>query len=295
MERRNQCRNQHGNLLVMMLMYKHLLFGLNIGFQHLGLGPYCNAVNFSDEELMHSNLLILLSRSSMIMLLMVRLLQKQHRIKDRIKSIFSKVFSLKPRQFSFAPFAKIIGDQGFSICKIKVLPITAPHLVGLQLQTLCKPPKPRGMDDWKYYQQMPKDDKRYSFDLRTVETTCEAGPPSTQNSFSVSATQGEYRAHGVENGALKVSFRKNSVLVNSHSFSIEAIEFHPELPILATYNGVDKEVKLWFIPPELSSNPVLVSILKIPVSCVFSIAFHPKLPIIFIGKLDGNIEVWWAI
>ena len=101
-------------------------------------------------------------------------------------------------------------------------------------------------------------------------------------------------AYGEDNGFLKVSFRERSLSIKAHSYLIGAIAFHPTLPILATYNGVDKEVKIWYIPSELSSNPVLISILKVPASIVFSIVFHPKLPIVFIGKQNGDIEVWRA-
>jgi WD40 repeat protein len=152
------------------------------------------------------------------------------------------------------------------------------------------------MDFSKWIGLMPQDDKIYTFDLQKVETTGQKGPKATQTSFQISAIQGEYCAHGEnngeDNGFLKVSFRERSLSIKAHPYLIGAIAFHPKLPILATYN--DKEVKIWYIPSELSSNPVLISILKVPESTVFSIAFHPKFPIVFIGKANGDIEVWMA-
>jgi hypothetical protein len=289
------------NLLTLMLMFNHLLFGLNIGFQRLGLKPYCRVVDVSNEMLMHSNMIFLLSRSSMMMRVMVMLLQnkaepsvRKSMMRERLKYICSPVFSLKPRQSSFELFARIKGRPTYSICRIEIQPSSESHLVVLHLKTLCKSPKPHSMDFLKWIGLMPQDDKIYTFDLRNVETTCEKGPKATQNSFSISAIQGEYCAHGEDNGFLKVSFRGISRTIIAHSYGIGAIAFHPTLPILATYNGVDKKVKIWYIPPELSSNPVLISILKVPDSIVHSIALHPKIPIVFIGKANGDIEVWMA-
>ena len=289
------------NLLTLMLMFNHLLFGLNIGFQRIGLEPYCKSVDFSHELLMNSNRLHLLSISSMMMRLMAMLLQnkaepsvKKSIMRDRLKYICYPVFSLKPCQSSFALFARIKGRPTYSICRIEIQPSTASHLVVLHLKTLCKLPKPHWMDILKWMALKPHDDKLYTFDLQRVETTCEKGPKATQTSFQISATQGAYHAYGEDNGFLKVSFRERSLSIKAHSYLIGAIAFSPTLPILATYNGVDKEVKIWYIPSELSSNPVLISILKVPASIVFSIVFHPKLPIVFIGKQNGDIEVWRA-
>jgi len=154
------------------------------------------------------------------------------------------------------------------------------------------------MDFSKWIGLMPQDDKIYTFDLIEVETTCQKGPKATRNSFPISAIQGEYCANGrIIDGSLLVSFRGISRTIIAHSYGIGAIAFHPIgtiVSILATYNGFDKEVKIWYIPSELSSNPVLISILKIPDSIVLSITFHPKLPIVFFGKVNGDIEVWRA-
>lgn len=289
------------NLLTLMLMFNHLLFGLNIGFQRIGLEPYCKSVDFSHELLMNSNRLHLLSRSSMMMQLMVRLLQnkaepsvKKNIMRDRLKNICSPVFSLEPRQSSFALFARIVGQPSYAICRIEFIPSDRPsHLITLQVKTLCTPAKPHWMhiDPWN---EWPKNDKIYTFDLQRVETTREEGPKATQKSFSISATQGAYHAYGENDGFLIVSFRGIARSIKAHSYLIEAIAFHQFLPILATYNGFDMELKIWFIPSELSSDPVLISILKVPDSIVFSIVFHPKLPIVFIGKQNGDIEVWRA-
>lgn len=290
------------NLLFLMLMYKHFLFALNKGFKCLGLKPYCNDVDFSAE--LPSNRSILLSRSSMMIKLMVMLLQnkaepsmKKSIMRDRLKYICSPVFSLKPSiESSFELFARIKGQPTYSICRIEILPSPESYLVVLHLKTLCKPPKPHWMDFSIWIGLMPQDDKIYTFDLIEVETTCQKGPKATRNSFPISAIQGEYCANGrIIDGSLLVSFRERSQRIIAHSYGIGTIAFHPFLPILATYNGFDKEVKIWYIPSELSSNPVLISILKVPDSTVLSIAFHPKLPIVFIGKANGDIEVWKAI
>ena len=197
------------NLLFLMLMYKHLLFAKNNRFKYLGFEPCCKVVDFSDELLQPSNRLHLLSRSSMMMRLMVMLLQnkaepsvKKSMMRDRLKYIFSPVFSLNPLiESSFELFARIEGRPTYSICRIEILHSPESHLVVLHLKTLCKPPKPHWMDFSNWIGLMPQDDKIYTFDLERVETTREEGPKATQKSFSISATQGEYHAHGkIDNG-----------------------------------------------------------------------------------------------
>ena len=218
---------------------------------------------------------------------------KRSMMRKKLKYICSPIFSLKPPiESSFALFARIKGRPTYSICRIEIQPSPESHLVVLRLKTLCKPPKPHWMDFSNWIGLMPQDDKIYIFDLQKVETTGQKGPKATQTSFQISATQGAYHAYGEDNGFLKVSFRERSLSIKAHPYLIGAIAFHPKLPILATYN--DKEVKIWYIPSELSSNPVLISILKVPDSTVLSIAFHPKFPIVFIGKANGDIEVWMA-
>lgn len=290
------------NLLARMLMFRHLLFGLNIGFQRLGIEPYHRSINFSSETLIDLSRRILLSRGGMMILIMVRLLQKEgfrcnrNDMRKRLQHIIAPCFSLKPCNSFFKLFARIKGRPTYSICQIQILPSDGPsHLVHLHLRTLSKLPKPWSMDHWKYIQQMPQPDKVYVFDLNAIETKelKEMQMKATQKSFFISAIQGEYRACGkIDDGSVTVTFRELTRTVNAHTYSICAIAFHPELPILATYNGVDKLVKIWSIPSELSSDPVLISILKIPDGCVLSIAFHPTFPLIFCGKDNGDIEVW---
>jgi hypothetical protein len=293
------------NYLARLLMQAHLLFGLNIGFQHIGLEPYCRSINLEDTNLMRLSRRILLSRSSMMILLMVRLLQKNEvpynrkHMRERLKHIIAPCFSLKPCNSSFRLYARIKGNPTYSICRIEILPSPASHLVVLQLKTLSKPPKPNSMDHWKYIEMMPKDDRVYVFDVKKVETKelIEKRSKATQNSFSLCAKQGEYFAADHENGSIKISYQKKVTrfVMNAYSWLICATAFHQTLPILATYSGVEKIVKLWYVPPGLSSDPVLISSFEIPDGCVLSIAFHPTLPLIFCGKNNGDIEVWRAV
>ena len=293
------------NLLAMMQLIDHLSFGLNISFQRLGLKPSHISDNFSSETLMGLSRLILLSRSAILIFLSLRLLQKEgfpcnrRHIHRRLIYVIAPCFSLKPRYSSFKLFAMIKGDPTYSICRIEILQSKSPDLLCLQLKTLCGRERRYGMDIIKWMELMPYDDKILTINLKNLETRFEKGPKATQNSFSISAIQGEYsahRAHGeIEKGSVIVTFReKKSQRFIAHSHSIDAIAFHSELPLLATYNGVDKELKIWHIPSKLFSNPVLISILKVPDSCVLSIAFHPKFPLVIIGKINGSLEVWRA-
>lgn len=289
------------NFIFLTLMYKHFLFGMNNGFQRLGLEPYSRIVNFSEE--LPSDRLMLILRSSMMMWLMVRLLQPKSRFysrkdfRTRLKNICAPVFSLTPRSSSFTRFARITGKPTYSICRIEILPSPAPHLVVLQLKTSCKDVKVRSLSIYKQMEATPLDDKIYTFDLMKIETTGSKGPKSTQYLFQCNAIRGEYSVHGnLESGKMWLNYKGNVVrIINAHSHFICTFAFHPTLPILATYDGVDKFLKLWCYASEFSSDPVLISILSVPESTVFSIAFHPKLPIFFIGKDNGDIEVWRAL
>jgi WD40 repeat protein len=292
------------NLLVKMLIMKHFLFGLNIGFQNLGLKPCHRSINFSDEKLVQLSRRILLSRGKMMLLLNVKLLQKEgvrlypSDLRKRMLYISAPCFSLKPCNSYFKLFARIKGRPTYSINNIEILPRDGPHhLVHLHLKTLSTPPKTWRMSDSEYIRMMPQDNRVYVFDVNEVETKelKEERTKATQKSFSICANQGEYYARSKDYGSIVLSFRQVSRFVeNAHSWVICAFAFHPKLPILATYSGLDKLLKLWYIPSELSSDPVLISTLNIPDGCVFSIAFHPTLPLIFCGKDNGDIEVWRA-
>jgi WD40 repeat protein len=293
------------NLLAMMLMIKHFLFGLNIGFQHLGIKPYCGSIVTSSEDLMNLSRRILLSKAGLMTFLMVRLLQKEgvplyrDDLRKWLLCISAPCFSLKLCNSSFKPFARIKGKPEYSINQIEILPSDRPsHLVHLQLKTLSTPPKTWRMSDSEYIRMMPQDNRVYVFDVIEFETKelKEERTKATQKSFSICANQGEYYARSKDYGSIVLSFRQVSRFVeNAHSWVICAFAFHPKLPILATYSGVEKLLKIWYIPSELSSDPVLISTLNIPDGCVFSIAFHPTLPLIFCGKDNGDIEVWQAV
>ncbi len=287
----------------MMLIWKHLMFGFNIGLQRIGLDP-CRLPVFSDEDLMGLSRRILLSKGGMMILLMLRLLQKkggqlsQNELRKRLWYISAPCFSLKPRNFRFKPFARIKGSPTYSICQIEILPSDGPsHLIHLHLKTLSKLPKPRHMSDSTYIGMMPQDDRVYVFDVKEVSTRelKDRRSKATQNSFSICAERGEYFAADSDNGSLKVSWqgKVTRIMRNAHGWLICATAFHLTLPFLATYCGLkeEKKVKIWYIPSGLSSDPVLVSSFHIPDGCVLSVRFHPTLPLIFFGKNNGDIEV----
>ena len=145
---------------------------------------------------------------------------------------------------------------------------------------------------------MPQDNRVYLFNLKEVKTEeLKERSKATQNSFSICAEQGGYFAADHENGSIKISYQKKKtrIVKRAHCWLICATAFHQNLPLLATYSGVDKTVKIWFIPFGLSSDPVLVSSFHIPDGCVLSVRFHPTLPLIFFGKDNGDIEVCWLV
>lgn len=296
------------NLLARMLMFRHLLFGLNIGFQRLGIEPYHRSINFSSETLMDLSRKILLSKGGIMILLMLRLLQKKegqlrpNELRKRLWYISAPCFSLKPRYFRFKPFARIKGSEKYSICQIEILPSDGPsHLIHLHLKTLCKPKKPLNMSDSEYFKIMPQADRVYEFDVNEVSTRelTDRRSKATQNSISICAHCREYFATDIDNGSLKVSWqgKVTRIMRNAHGWLICATAFHQKLPFLATYCGLkeEKKVKIWYIPSGLSSDPVLVSSFHIPDGCVLSVIFHPTLPLIFCGKNNGDIEVWRAV
>jgi hypothetical protein len=293
------------NLLEMILIFKHLLFGLNNGFRLIGL-KFQRYIDFSDEDLVQLSRIILLSRGGMMILLMMRLLQEKgvrlyrDDLRKRLLYISTPCFSLKPCNSSFKLFARIKGRPTYVINHIEILPSDGPsHLVHLQLKTLSKPPKPWSMNDSHYTRVMPQDDKVYVFDVKEVETKelKEKRSKATQNSFSICAKQGEYCAQDKDKGSIVISFQQtiSRTVRNAHSWLICAIAFHRTLPLLATYSGMEKIVKIWYIPSGLSSDPVLISSFNIPEGCVLSVTFHPTLPLIFCGKENGDIEVWRAV
>lgn len=288
-------------LLAMMLIWKHLMFGFNIGLQRIGLDP-CRLPDFSDEDLMGLSRRILLSKGKIMILLIKRLLQKKggqlrrNELREGLKYISIQCFSLKPRDFHFKLFARIKGNPEYSISWMCIVRSDNPSLVHLHLKTLHKLPKPRNMSDLKHIGMMPQDDRVYEFDVNEVSTRelKDRRSKATQNSISICANRGEYSARDITNGDLKVSWQEkvSRIVKSAHSWLICATAFHLTLPFLATYCAMDKTVKIWYIPSGLSSDPVLVSSFRIPDGCVLSVRFHPTLPLIFCGKDNGDIEVW---
>ena len=280
------------------------MFGFNIGLRRIGLNP-CRLPDFSDEDLMGLSRRILLSKGGIMILLMLRLLQKKegqlrrNELRKRLWYISAPCFSLKPRDFRFKLFARIKGSPTYSICQIEILPSDGPsHLIHLHLKTLNKLPKPRHMSDSEHFKMMPQDDRVNEVDVNEVSTRelKDRRSKATKKSISICAHRGEYFARDINNGSLQVSWqRKVSCIVSAHCWLICATAFHLTLPFLATYCGMDKIVKIWYIPSGLSSDPVLVSSFRIPDGCVLSVIFHPTLPLIFFGKDNGDIEVWWAV
>jgi WD40 repeat protein len=74
-----------------------------------------------------------------------------------------------------------------------------------------------------------------------------------------------------------------------HSVSFDYVEFHKDLPILAT--SKDCSINLWLFSPD-GSTASCVANLKGHGNWICSIAFHPKLPILAFGDNIGTMEMW---
>jgi len=286
--------------LILQLIFRHFLFGMNNGLKSLGLGPYCNLVNLPD--ILHFRKLLLISRSSMMLRLMLRLLQPKggtifrRDLKKRlITHMCSPVYlSMKPRSCYFERFKEIKVDPSCLINQIEILPSSQRNVLVLRVSTMSID---GSVKSFPIYKQ--SDGWTIFLNLETNETKCFGGSKLTQNESLICAKQGEYSAHTgdnlMNNGVVYVTFRRIRRIILAHFSKVSAIAFHPSLPLMVTYDDGVKHAKFWYIPSELCSDPVLISILNVPNLIVFSIAFHPVLPIVFFGGTNGTIQAWRAI
>jgi len=123
-------------------------------------------------------------------------------------------------------------------------------------------------------------------------------PNLTKTNFPICAKKGEYSARAgedlVNNTIVFLTFRSIRRMILAHFSKVSAIAFHPFLPILVTCDSNVKHAKFWYIPSELCSDPVLISILHTHDLIVSSIVFHPELPFVIFGGTNGTIQVWRA-
>jgi WD40 repeat protein len=282
--------------LFIQLMLKNFLFGMNYGLKKLGFDQYCDLAILPD--ILHLNNVLLISRSSIMLWLIVKLFQHEVRplfrrgLKIRlIRHMCSPVLlSFVPRSCYFARFAEIKGDPSYSINYIEILSSSERNLVILLVKTLSKSGRIKSFT---------RDNKMIHFNLETNETKCLEGPKSTQDNFPICSKQGEYSARAgddlMNNSIVFVTFRSIRRMILAHFSKVTAIAFHPSLRILVTCDSNVKHAKVWYIPSELCSDPVLISILHTHDFIVLSIVFHPILPIVFFGGKNGTIQAWRAI
>ena len=282
------------NLFLKLIHSRHFLFGMNNGFKSLGLGPYCNLVRL--PEILHLNKLLLISRSSIMLWLILKLFQHVVRplfrrgLKIRlIRNICSPILlSFIPRSCEFERFVAFSVDSTYPIDYIYLHPQSFfEKVLILQVKTSSKLHR---------LKPFTRDDKIIHFNLETNERSYLLGPKSTQDNFPIYSKQGEYSARAghdlMNNSIVFVTFRSIRRMILAHFSKVSAIAFHPFLPLMVTCDNRVNHAKLWYIPSELCSDPVLISILDTHDLIVSSIAFHPVLLIIFLGGTNGAIQVW---
>jgi WD40 repeat protein len=83
-----------------------------------------------------------------------------------------------------------------------------------------------------------------------------------------------------------------------HLDNVISVAFHPEAPLLATGSG-DTTVKLWRLvstPDGLISSATCVATLDESngghSGSVYSVAFHPKAPLLATGSYDSTVKLW---
>lgn len=264
----------------------HLLLG-GIGKQ---IGFHPESMDLSNQAVF--NRLILILQSGMTMRLIRRLVCSradpfvERTLRRGIRMVYNPILSLETPDSSFSLLMRF--KASFPINKIEVLDCIGPQ-VNLQLSTVsthCDIGSKRSLVDQMLLTVDIQSSKLLSEKIRRV-------PPE---SFPMSARRGAYFACGdISRGVLCVEYSERIRRgIFAHSSGITAFAFHPSLPLLATYAGEDKLVKMWYIPSELASIPVLITSIHTPGSMGFSLAFHRELPIVFIGKKDGSLEIWGA-
>lgn len=284
--------------LFLQLNFRHFLFGMNNGLKKLGFDQYCsNSVILPD--ILHLNKLLLITRSSIMLQLIVKLFHYKVRplfargLKFKlIRHVCSPVLlSFTPRSCYFDCFAVInLVDPSYSINHIEILPGKhGENVLILKVKTLSKSGSTKSS---RYY----GDVIHFSLETKRMFFLLRHGHDKTD--FPICAKQGEYSARAgddlMNNSIVFLTFRSIRRMILAHFSKVTAIAFHPSLRILVTCDSNVKAAKLWYIPSELSSDPVLISILHTHDLIVSSIVFHPILPIVIFGGTNGTIQVWRA-
>jgi len=282
--------------LFLQLMFRHFLFGMNYGLKKLGFNQYCSNLMIL-PDILHYRKLLLITRSSIMLRLIVKLFHYKVRplfvrgLKIRlIRHMCSPVLlSFSPRSCYFELFAEIpCGPQSINHIDILRGKQGENNLV-LQVRTLSKSGSTKSSRCSDDVIQINLETKRMYFLLRH-------GHDKTD--FPICAKQGEYSARAgddlMNNSIVFLTFRSIRRMILAHFSKVTAIAFHPSLRILVTCDSNVKAAKLWYIPSELSSDPVLISILHTHDLIVSSIVFHPILPIVIFGGTNGTIQVWRA-
>ena len=271
---------------------------LRVSLNHLLLGGLGNQIGFHTESIDLSNQavfnrLLLLLRSGMTMRLIRDFVCSradplpQRTFKRGIRVVFHPILSLKSPESSFSLLMRVEGYHSFPILKIQVIDCPGTQ-VALQLSTVSKHANNIGS---KRGRDM-VDQVLLKLDMKTSTVLSEETRRVSPESFSMSAKRGKYDAYGdIMYGNLRVVYdeRVMRAIGSAHDRSITAFAFHDSLPFLATCDG--RHLKIWYIPSGLANTPVLITRIDMPPGrMVFSMAFHPKYPVIFIGR-NGSLEI----
>ena len=271
---------------------------LRVALNHLLLAGLGKQIGFPTEPIDYLNQvvfdrLLLLLRSGMTMRLIRNLVCSradplpQRTFERGRRMVFNPFFSLKPPESSFSLLMRVEGYHSFPILKIQVIDCPGTQVV-LQLSTMSKHADNIGSKRGRDL----VDQVLLNLDMKTSTILSEKTIRVSPESFSMSAKRGKYHAYGdITRGNLRVVYdeRLRRDIGSAHSSSITAFAFHRYLRVLATCDIYD--LKLWYIPSGLANTPVLITRIHIPPGrMVFSLAFHPKYPVIFIGRI-GSLEI----
>lgn len=273
---------------------------LRLALIHLLLGGLGRQIGFPTESIDYSNQLVfnrllLILRSGMTM----RLIRKfvcsrgdplpERTFKKGREMVFHPIFSLRAPDSCFSLGMRFEGSQSFPIMKIEVLDCVETQ-VALELSTVSIHADDIGSKRGAVDQMLLK------LDIQSSKLLSEVTRRVPPESYSMTARRGPYLAFGdIIRGILRVVYN-DSVMQSigaAHRNSITAFAFHPSLRLLATCDT--ENLKMWYIPSQLANIPVLVTAMNMPPGrMVVSMAFHPKHPVIFIGRNDGSLEMWKA-
>jgi len=283
-------QNMENNFLRLALI--HLLLGglgRQIGFRTT------ESIDFSNQPVFKR--LVLLLRSGMTMQLIRKFVcSRGDPLPERTfergrRMVFHPIFSLRAPDSCFSLRMRFEGSQAFPIVKIEVLDCLGTQ-VALQLSTVSRHADDIGSKRGRDL----VDQMLLNLDIQSSRILSEETRRVPPESFSMTARRGPYLAFGdIMRGNLSVVYndRIMRTIGAAHRNSITAIAFHPSLSLLVTCDT--KTLKMWYIPSELANIPVLITAMNMPPGrMVVSMAFHPKHPVIFIGRNDGSLEMWKA-